>query len=106
MAANCAIVLTLKGDLITFNALIMSLDPSAIKHYDIELEGLDSCLLNTRYWQVYDHLKYLLDNPEKMKYYADNSKAKILLGWSPEISLAEGVQRTIEWKRQTMENLL
>ncbi|MDC0990287.1 NAD(P)-dependent oxidoreductase [Gammaproteobacteria bacterium] len=43
---------------------------------------------------------------ESMKYYADNSKAKILLGWSPEISLTEGVQRTIEWKRQTMENLL
>jgi hypothetical protein len=53
-------------------ALIMSLDPSAIKHYDIELEGLDSCLLNTRYWQVYDHLKHLLDNPDRMKYYADN----------------------------------
>lgn len=53
-------------------ALIMSFDPSAIKHYDIELEGLDSCLLNTRYWQVYDHLKHLLDNPDRMKYYADN----------------------------------
>lgn len=26
----------------------------------------------TKYWEVYDNLKYLLDNPEKIKYYADN----------------------------------
>ena len=52
-------------------ALMMSYDPSAIKHYDIELEGLDNCLFNTKYWEVYDNLKYLLDNPEKIKYYAD-----------------------------------
>lgn len=28
--------------------------------------------LVTKYWQVYDKLKYLLDNPEVIKYYADN----------------------------------
>jgi len=26
----------------------------------------------TRFWEVYDNLKYLLDNPEKLKHYADN----------------------------------
>jgi hypothetical protein len=29
----------------------------------------------TQYWEVYDNLKYLLDNPEKIKYYADNGYA-------------------------------
>jgi nucleoside-diphosphate-sugar epimerase len=36
---------------------------------------------------------------EQMKYYADNSKAKDLLGWNPQISLLEGIARTIEWRR-------
>ena len=26
----------------------------------------------TPYWEIYDNLKYLLDNPNKIKYYADN----------------------------------
>jgi len=26
----------------------------------------------TKYWEVYDNLKYLLNHPEKIKYYADN----------------------------------
>ena len=29
----------------------------------------------TRYWEVYDSLKYLLNHPEKIKYYADNGYA-------------------------------
>jgi hypothetical protein len=53
-------------------ALMMAYDPDAIKHYDIKLEGFDKCLLNTKYWQVYDNLKYLLDNPDMIKLYADN----------------------------------
>ena len=53
-------------------ALMMAYDPDAIKHYDIKLEGFNKCLLNTKYWQVYDNLKYLLDNPDKIKLYADN----------------------------------
>ena len=38
-----------------------------------------------------------------MQYYADNSKSKTLLGWSPHVSLADGIRRTIEWKSQSME---
>lgn len=41
---------------------------------------------------------------ESMKYYADNSKSKKLLGWSPQVSLTEGIRRTVEWKRQAMEH--
>ena len=26
----------------------------------------------TKYWEVYENLKYLLDNPHKIKYYVDN----------------------------------
>ena len=43
-------------------------------------------------------------NGEAMNYYADHSKAKKLLGWVPEITLAEGIIRTIEWRRQIIEN--
>jgi hypothetical protein len=53
-------------------ALMMSYDPKALKLYDIKLDGFENCCFNTKYWEVYDNLKYLLDNPEKIKYYADN----------------------------------
>ena len=36
---------------------------------------------------------------EQMKYYADNSIAEALLGWTPKTSLSEGIRRTIEWKK-------
>ena len=29
-------------------------------------------VVNTKYWEVYDNLKLLLDNPEKIKFFADN----------------------------------
>jgi dTDP-glucose 4,6-dehydratase len=34
---------------------------------------------------------------------ADNSKAKRLLGWEPQYSLEEGLERTIEWLRENNE---
>ena len=34
--------------------------------------GAEHAWLKTRYWEIYDNLKYLLDNPEKIIYYADN----------------------------------
>jgi len=50
-------------------AVLMSADP------DIETtlpqDSKDAWMI-TKYWEVYDNLKYLLDNPEKIKYYADN----------------------------------
>ncbi|MDY6766000.1 MAG: SDR family NAD(P)-dependent oxidoreductase [Candidatus Nanohaloarchaea archaeon] len=38
------------------------------------------------------------DNPV-MRTKADNSKAKDLLGWEPQVGIDEGIQRTVEWYR-------
>lgn len=37
-----------------------------------EIEHSKDAWLVTAYWEIYDNLKFLLDNPEKIKYYADN----------------------------------
>ena len=37
------------------------------------------------------------DNSEVERLMCDNSKARELLGWQPEITLREGLERTIEW---------
>ena len=55
MASNCAV--------------LMSADPSV--DTDI-IVGSENAWFITKYWEIYDNLKYLLDNPEKMKIYADN----------------------------------
>jgi dTDP-glucose 4,6-dehydratase len=34
---------------------------------------------------------------------ADNSKAASLLGWTPSVSLEEGLERTIEWIRHHLD---
>ena len=46
----------------------MSADPSIDN--DI-IEDSENAWLITRYWEIYDNLKYLLDNPDKIKFYAD-----------------------------------
>lgn len=43
---------------------------------------------------------------ESMHYFADNSKSKTLLAWFPQITLTEGIRRTIEWKRLSMAGFL
>lgn len=49
-------------------AVLTSADP----RIETELpKGSDNAWMITRYWEVYDNLKYLLDNPEKIKEYAD-----------------------------------
>jgi len=53
-------------------ALLMSYDPSLINEYNIERDGFDSCCFNTKYWEIYDNLKFLLDNKHEIKIYADN----------------------------------
>jgi len=50
-------------------AVLMSADPSI--EIGLPQDSKDAWLI-TKYWEVYDNLKYLLDNPEKIKYYADN----------------------------------
>lgn len=49
-------------------AVLMSADPSI--EIGLPQDSKDAWLI-TKYWEVYDNLKYLLDNPEKIKYYAD-----------------------------------
>ena len=49
-------------------AVLMSADPDI--ETSLPQDGKDAWLI-TKYWEVYDKLKYLLDNPEKIKYYAD-----------------------------------
>jgi NAD dependent epimerase/dehydratase len=42
------------------------------------------------------------DNSEVLRLLADNRKAKELIGWSPKVSLDEGLRRTIEWVRENL----
>ena len=50
-------------------AVLMSADPSI--ETGLPQKSKDAWMI-TKYWEVYDNLKYLLDNPDKIKYYADN----------------------------------
>lgn len=50
-------------------AVLMSADRRIEKSLPQDSE---EAWVTTGYWEVYDKLKYLLDNPEKIKYYADN----------------------------------
>ncbi|MEK7355544.1 MAG: NAD(P)-dependent oxidoreductase, partial [Bdellovibrionota bacterium] len=34
---------------------------------------------------------------ENMALYADISRAKALLGWTPEVDISEGLKRTLSW---------
>ena len=36
---------------------------------------------------------------ENMALYADISKAKKVLGWNPDVSLSEGLKKTIQWMK-------
>jgi len=48
--------------------------------------------------------KYLLDKPRTIPArYINAAKAKELLGWTPSISLEEGLQKTIEWYSNNYE---
>ena len=55
MASNCAV--------------LMSADRSIDSNI---IEDSENAWLITKYWEIYDNLKYLLDNPNKIKFYADN----------------------------------
>jgi dTDP-glucose 4,6-dehydratase len=43
------------------------------------------------------------ENSEVERLLADNSQAQQLLGWKPEVGLEEGLRRTVEWMRQSLD---
>ncbi len=49
-------------------AVLMSADPTI--ETTLPQDSQDAWMI-TKYWEIYDNLKYLLDNPSKIKYYAD-----------------------------------
>ena len=62
-------------------AVLMSADPGI----EIGLpENINDAWLITRYWEIYDNLKYLLLNKDKIKYYADNGYKFTLKNYSAE----------------------
>lgn len=49
-------------------------------------------------------IKYEPSNPaDPFATWADIVKAQTLLGWQPEVSLHEGLRRTIEWYKDNRE---
>lgn len=43
------------------------------------------------------------ESSEVTRLLADNSKARHLAGWSPRVSLAEGLRRTVEWVKERLD---
>ncbi len=41
---------------------------------------------------------------EVMRLLSDNSKARAVLGWSPQVDIHTGLARTIEWIREHLEH--
>lgn len=48
------------------------------------------------------HIKHIHPQSEIPKLLCDNSKAKRLLGWKPRITLREGIRKTQEWMKNTI----
>ena len=42
---------------------------------------------------------------EIWRMYADNSRAREILGWQPRVTLEEGLARTIEWFRTYLQRV-
>ena len=62
---------------------------------DISINDLASLIAGKGYDVL--HVPHIHPQSEIMKLVCDNSKAKRLLGWEPETSLREGIDKTREW---------
>ena len=61
-------------------------------------EILDECLPNSNYVPHESLIQYVTDRPGHDRRYAmDISKINKDLGWSPRLSLSEGLMKTVEW---------
>lgn len=63
----------------------------------ISLNEVAESIFDALAWEP-DDIEYLTDKPVGVKHRAaDSSRAKELLGWEPEYSLEEGINKTLEW---------
>lgn len=60
-------------------------------------------LTNSRARVIVDEERLRPEKSEVLRLLADNSKARRVLGWSPQVSLREGLIKTIEWVRANMD---
>ena len=64
-------------------AVMMSAEPKLITS---KTKAYKNTWMVTKYWQIYDNLKYLLENPDKIKKYADKGQEFVSTNFTYEIA--------------------
>ncbi|GBE18162.1 UDP-glucose 4-epimerase [archaeon BMS3Abin16] len=65
---------------------------------DVSINDLAMMICNDE--DMIEHMLHHHPQAEIQKLVCDNSKARKLLGWEPETSLKEGIEKTMEWIKQ------
>jgi dTDP-glucose 4,6-dehydratase len=52
---------------------------------------------------VVDPIRLRPEKSEVQRLLSDNSKAKTVLGWEPQVTLTQGLEKTIEWIKQNLD---
>jgi dTDP-glucose 4,6-dehydratase len=55
---------------------------------------------------VTDEQRFRPENSEVTRLRSDNRQAKVIMGWEPQVSLEEGLQKTIDWIRTHLDCLI
>jgi nucleoside-diphosphate-sugar epimerase len=72
---------------------------------EVSMRDLATTILDLMGNPIEPQLGALPDRPTEIwRMYCDSSKARERLGWAPEHSLREGLQKTIEWYRRELES--